>query len=326
MNVYIIYKLISEAFLSFYPTLIKNLNIPSPWALFARLFTYTIVSTALIDFDFIRKNLFTTNGILIGLITLVHVAASFRSFQILDGGVAITLGYLYPFFILLMSGEQFHYSTIFFLLALALFVYEAEENSKKAQKEEFEQKQLQDAKSEPKVLKEKKDIEDKKKENFKYEGFVMVFLNVITEAFIYFLVKKLPTKNSWNIIFLSYLPALVVVLTMFIAKPDLLKYSYFEPKETFENNRKNNFLSHPFKVFAISFLVNALIGATGYYLRFTSINHIKTTLYAYLSFFGIITAYIYGYFLSGEPITMYRIIGTILIIFGNILYINSKKN
>ena len=333
MNPYIIYKLISESFLSFYPTLIKNLNIPQPWPLFSRLFIYTLVSLFLINLKFIRENLFTKDGISLGLVTLIHAAASFRAFQIIDGGVAITLGYLYPFFILLLSGEQFHSSTLFFVIALSLFIYEAEMEAQKKNKEIQQKKETFD----PTVLRTKEDIEDKKKEHFKFEGFLMIFINVITEAFIYFLVKRIKTDNSWNVVFISYLLPLIIIMGLFIIKPNLLKFTYMVSKEAFEPNHINNeqspnknesnenttSLYYPLRVLGISLAVNALIGATGYYLRFLSINHIPTTLYAYLSFFGIITAYIYGYFLSGEPITWIRIIGTLLIVIGNVFYISS---
>ena len=69
----------------------------------------------------------------------------------------------------------------------------------------------------------------------------------------------------------------------------------------------------------IGLLINAIIGCLGYYLRFSSINNLDTSIYTTLSYTGIIMAYLYGILFNNEQITIYSIIAPMLIIYSNYL-------
>jgi drug/metabolite transporter (DMT)-like permease len=73
----------------------------------------------------------------------------------------------------------------------------------------------------------------------------------------------------------------------------------------------------------ILLLLNGIIGSVGYFLRFYSINKISVLLFSILSYFGIITAYLYGYIFNNEKFTLQNSIVTIIIILIN-LYIIFK--
>jgi uncharacterized membrane protein len=72
---------------------------------------------------------------------------------------------------------------------------------------------------------------------------------------------------------------------------------------------------------------NAFIGLIGYYLRFFAISRLDASIYAPLSYFGIVMSYIYGIFLNNDKISMQKIIGTLCIVFTNlyILYSGVQK-
>ena len=72
---------------------------------------------------------------------------------------------------------------------------------------------------------------------------------------------------------------------------------------------------------SISLFINAFIGLFGYLLRFYSITRLPTILYAMLSYFGILMAYVYGVFINGDVITLKQIIGSICILIPNIYFL-----
>ena len=61
-------------------------------------------------------------------------------------------------------------------------------------------------------------------------------------------------------------------------------------------------------------LFNAIIGFSGYLLRFIMIPQLSTLLFNSLIFTGVIFSYIWGYILSNEPITYNNVSGTLLIL------------
>jgi drug/metabolite transporter (DMT)-like permease len=134
--------------------------------------------------------------------------------------------------------------------------------------------------------------------NFNY-GLIMLILAAITEAIIFFIIKEIKTDNSWNHLFLSYLWG-SVILTI---------YLLFNKNDCIDTKMSTNIVT--------AIIINGIIGTIGYYLRFYSIYRLSPDIYAILSFFGIIMAYIYGILFNNEKINIYKIIGTIFIMVSN---------
>jgi hypothetical protein len=65
--------------------------------------------------------------------------------------------------------------------------------------------------------------------------------------------------------------------------------------------------------------INIAIGLFGYLLRFFAISRLDPLLYASLSYFGIVMAFVYGIFLNGESIDIKKIAGAVLIIVSNLV-------
>jgi len=158
--------------------------------IWSRFFTYFIISAFFVDWDFIRKSILSTQGLLLSIVTIAHVYSSYRSFQLLDSGVATTLYYIYPIIILLFSGTG-----VSPILLVSMFgVYLISNDLKKPSEN-------------PPPTATKPQLWN--------EGIIAAFVAAITEAMIFFLVKNLRTTNNWNHLFLSYLFG-AIGLTMYV--------------------------------------------------------------------------------------------------------------
>lgn len=129
----------------------------------------------------------------------------------------------------------------------------------------------------------------------KLHGVIMISLAAFTEALIYFIVRRLKTTNNWNHIFLSYLPG-SLLLTGLLSK-----------QINFYDSNIN-----------LSLILNGVIGLLGYLLRFFAISKLDASIYAPLSYFGVIMAYVYGILINGEQITPIKVIGSLCIIIPNL--------
>lgn len=144
------------------------------------------------------------------------------------------------------------------------------------------------------------------------EGFVMILLAALTEASIYFLVRDIKTTNNWNHVFISYFLGAILFSAYFFAN-SLKKYT----SETFFSSISETLSSR----LSFSLGINSVIGLFGYLLRFFAITRLDTYLYASLSYFGIVMAFIYGIFINGETINLQKMIGALLIVLTNLVII-----
>jgi drug/metabolite transporter (DMT)-like permease len=126
-----------------------------------------------------------------------------------------------------------------------------------------------------------------------YEGYIMIALAAFTEAIIYFIVRSIKTTNNWNHLFLSYFAG--TFLFTFIGFSEIMKM-------TVSSN------------LSMSLIINAVIGLCGYLLRFYAATRLAPTIYAPLSYVGIVMAYVYGFLFNGERIPSQKIIGTVCIL------------
>ena len=184
-------KLLAESLLSFYSIFVKKINVDLTMQIWSRFFTYFIISAFFVDWDFIRKSILSAQGLLLSIVTIAHVYSSYRSFQLLDSGVATTLYYIYPIIILLFSG-----TAISPILLVSIFgVYLISNDLKKPS--------------------ENPPTTPATKPHFWNEGIFAAFVSALTEAIIFFLVKDLKTMNNWNHLFLSYLFG-AIALTIYL--------------------------------------------------------------------------------------------------------------
>jgi len=282
MIIEILSKLVSEGLLSLYPIFVKNIGLPLSLQTWSRCFSYAIISGFFIDYSFVFNALFTYSGIMLSLVTLVHIYTSYRGFELLESGVAYSIFYLYPIIILLMSGNKIH--SVMLLALVGVYLLASNESSLYST---FFSKEG--------LISEDK---NNKKDYFvSIEGIVMIILAAFTEAVIYFLVRDIKTFNNWNHIFISY----------FLGAGLLSWYLVNDIKGMKLNSR-----------LSMSLVINSLIGLIGYLFRFYAVSRLDTMLYAPLSYFGIVMSFVYGIFINGESISLKKVIGAFLIIFSNL--------
>ena len=281
----IISKLASESLLSLYPIFVKNIGLPLSLQTWSRCFSYAIISGFFIDYPFVFKTLFTYNGIMLSLVTIIHIYTSYKGFQILESGVAYSVFYLYPIMILLMSGHKIH--GVMLLAVIGVFLLSSnyfDFSNKFSDSDELNKS------------KEKFESKIKSKE-IKIMGIIMVLLAAFTEAVIYFLVRDMKTLNNWNHIFISYFLGAIVLSGYMIGDISEMKL----------NSR-----------LSLSLIINSVIGLVGYLLRFYAVSRLDTVIYAPLSYFGIVMSFVYGVFINGDSINLQKIAGACLIIFANL--------
>ena len=300
MYVAIVSKLVGESLLSFYSIFVKKINVELILQIWSRFFMYVVISAFFVDWVFIYKSITSTYGLLLSVTTILHVYFSYRSFQLLDSGVATTLYYIYPIIILLLYGISLSPILLIPLFGVYLIANDFN-NSKDTEKEPYKNNTdntNNTDRTDDSIIKNDTTV----KEHFWNEGIISAFIAALTEAFIFYFIKNIKTLNNWNHLFLSYFIG-AIVLTPYLWK-------------TIINMELYGGLS-------LSLAVNAFIGLFGYYLRFYAISRLDTYIYAVLSYFGIVMSYVYGVVLNNDKITVQKIIGTLCIVLTN-LYMLKK--
>jgi drug/metabolite transporter (DMT)-like permease len=312
MYIEILGKVVSESLLSLYPVFVKNINIPLHLQLWSRFITYIIITSFFVDWGFIAKTLFSNNGMLLSIITIIHVYTSYRGFQLLESGIAYSLFYTYPIMILLLAGEPIHILMLLAIVGVVLLSYDDMFSNRLPSRVSFilrNSSVVSPEKLPIPTLVPSSRITTKKVEGFSddkveeksdtppaivpYEGYIMIALAAFTEAIIYFIVRSIKTTNNWNHLFLSYFAG--TILFTVIGFSEIMKM-------TVSSN------------LSMSLGINAVIGLCGYLLRFYAATRLAPTIYAPLSYVGIVMAYVYGFLFNGEHITTQKIIGTICIL------------
>lgn len=274
----VISKITAEALLSLYPTIVKNIDIPFEMKLLTRFVPYSLISLLFIDYKFVRENLISKAGLLLSFITMIHIYTSYKGFEGLESGVAYTIFYTYPLMILLLSGEKISPIMLIPLLGVFLLVYESN---------------TENMESKTNV----ENLDEKTQDNMITFSVIMVFLAALTEALLYFVVRDIKTNNNWNHLFISYFFGAIL-----LSGSLLTQFNQFTLTT----------------LLTTSFIINIFIGLFGYLLRFYATTRLEPSVYAPLSYVGIIMSHIYGLYFNNDAITWNKIIGTLLIIIPNI--------
>ena len=278
----IVSKLTSESLLSLYPIFVKKIGISSSLQLWTRLITYVLISIFFVNWSFIKSSLFSLDAITLGLVNLSHVFFSYEGFRHLDSGVSFAIFNSYPLMILLLAGTMWHNSYLLVILGLAFFIYGNY--------------------TEKKVEKEKKEEDEKKEnENFNY-GLIMILFAALTEALIYFLVRRIKTTNHWNHVFISYFLGAVLMTVYSI-------YNFKDTASGLESADKGRV--------GLAVIINGIIGTVGYFLRFFASYRLEPEVYAPLSYFGVVMSYVYGIAFDNELLNWKKVLGTVSILASN---------
>lgn len=284
-------KIGSEALLSFYPTFVKKIDLGIDIQLAGRLFTYGFVALIISLFTNIKWTAVSMpTFILLTFVNIIHIFFSYFGFEYLPSGIAYTLFYTFPVMIAAVSGNFSLLATIITLSGVYMIAKEDNSNSN-----------------------------SKTINNWAVGAIIMA---AITEVVIYLIVRKIKVDNPWHLTFFTYIGgAILSLIYLFWKRKELLSNN-----NTFKNENENDVednLGLPIKkkknVFLLMLLLNGIIGAVGYTLRFYSSQMMSPLWFAILSYLGIIFAFVYGRIFNNEDINKWDILGTLLIIVGGLL-------
>jgi drug/metabolite transporter (DMT)-like permease len=139
-------------------------------------------------------------------------------------------------------------------------------------------------------------------------GILLALVAAATETGIYLLFKQLkPEENSFKQMFSMYGGS--AILWTLMALFGLLSFSGSLTK----------------KAISIMVLFNVLIGFVGYGARFFAIPKVSTTVFSAISFFGIISAYIFGWIFEGETVNYMSALGALAIMIANIVLVREAE-
>jgi len=267
MFIQVLSKITSESLLSLYPIFVKKIGISSTLQLWSRVITYVAISAFFVDWSFIKSSILSLDAITLGLVNLSHIYFSYEGFRNLDSGVSFAIFNSYPLMILVLAGVLWNNSYLLVIFGLFMFIYgnHVEESSLSSSPIDF------------------------------YYGVAMILLAALTEAFIYFLVRRVKTTNNWNHVFISYFLGAVImsaVVPFDWKDADKVRVGW-------------------------SMAINGLIGSLGYFLRFYSSYRLDPAIYAPLSYFGVLMSYVYGILFDGETLNWQKVAGTVSILASN---------
>ena len=280
--------LLSEVILSAYPLLIKLVDASVTFQVGLRMLTYTslaVLIAHLTNTPFSLSSLVSKEGLAVGALNLAHVVSSYIGFDQLTAGNAMALFYTYPVFNVLGASLAFGESIPFDSLPWILVAFIGA------------------------IL-----LAQPTTTHWSLIGVVAALLAALTETGIYLWFRQKgkehqnPTFESkqgpWSHMAQMYGSsglqwAILVGIALLFG---LLSTTVFK-------------LSGKGLVSILGF--NSLVGFVGYALRFYIIPKVSTITFSSLSFFGIVSAYLFGWMFTGESANISQIAGAVAIIVAN---------
>jgi len=322
MNLTFLPLLGSEIALSLYPQIIKLVPTTIEVQVAVRCITYSLLAiigyyvsqnknnnkTTITSTANTNTNTFSlTSGLVMGIVNIIHIISSYMCFNILSSGVGYSIFYIYPIFNLLgrtfLYNEKINIKNYIYIIIAIIGVYLIYKNKNNTILEPLqnENHKKQDNNLIDNLIDNLNTNLNIKNKNI---GIAAGIVSALTESIIYFMVKN-------DIVIAS--PFIQLLKTYLLG--GILSIIYLI------QNLKHINLDYHYWITIILF--NSIIGFLGYLLRFIMIPRLSTLLFNSLIFVGVIFSYIWGYFLSQEPITYSNLSGTVLILM-SIFLINKK--
>ncbi len=290
--------IVSEVTLSLYPTLIKIVPASVVLQTVVRMLVFTVlafISAVITRVPLSFAQFLTAETPLTGLLNLVHVGSSYVAFDALAGGNAMSLFYVYPFLNLIgasvLLGETIPVQSIPWLLVAffgAILV------------------------AQPSAA------------NWSMVGVVCALLAAATETGIYLWFKTSKetqesqesqetqeSQQPWTKMFQMYGASSILLLVGCLV---LIGLNWIAPNLFFTSGSG----------FARMIAFNSIVGFVGYALRFYLIPNVSTVVFSTLSFFGVISAYLFGWVFSNETPTLLQGLGATAIILANTVLLRKE--
>ena len=260
----------AEAGMALYPILIKTVPTNLPTQVFARVLVYSIVAFLLAPSHLIKETWLTAEGaatsMMLGSLTLFHIFSSYVAFTELPAGIAMAIFYTYPIWNMVVASVLHGESISFphFLLVLVGFAGVA-------------------LVAHAHLMEETE--EEKKKDPFAVKGIAAALGAALSETAIYFAVKRSGVESAYKSL-LELHPGAVILLASFLLI----------------NQQGSLFLDKNPEVWKPLLLFNILVGVVGFFCWTYAIPRVTTTTFSLLSFFGVVSAFVWGWlFLKEVP-------------------------
>ena len=293
--------LTSESLLSLYPIFVKKIGLSLVHQVWTRLLAYVAMSAIFVDWGFIKSAFFSSDALILALINLSHIFFSYEGFRNLDSGVSFAIFNTYPLMILLIAGVMWNNVYLLVLLGLALFVLGEARSATSA----TGTKRTEGTTSATGTIKRTTagtltaGLTQESPTNFIY-GLAMILFAALTEALIYFMVRRIKTDNHWNHVFLSYMMGFIAISGYLFSSG-------------------NDFGKTMLPRMSLAIGLNGFIGSVAYFLRFFAASNLAASIFAPLAYFGMVMSYVYGIVFNDETLSWEKVGGTLCILAANYL-------
>jgi drug/metabolite transporter (DMT)-like permease len=266
------------------------------------------MSAIFVDWGFIKSAFFSSDALILALINLSHIFFSYEGFRNLDSGVSFAIFNTYPLMILLIAGVMWNNVYLLVLLGLALFVLgERTEGTTKEQSSRSATgttgttgTKRTEGTASGAIDTNSNKTKTKTQEsptNFIY-GLAMILFAALTEALIYFMVRRIKTDNHWNHVFLSYMMGFIAISGYLFSSG-------------------NDFGKTMLPRMSLAIGLNGFIGSVAYFLRFFAASNLAASIFAPLAYFGMVMSYVYGIVFNQETLSWEKVGGTLCILAAN---------
>ena len=280
--------LVSEVLLSAYPLLIKRIDMSVVFQTGLRLFVFTVLA-ALIGTPPSLDVLASTETVAMGGTYLLHIFSSYTAFSLLPAGNAMALFYTYPLWNILgtslLLGEQLDFTTLPWV-GVALAGAMA--------------------------------LAQPTAKNWSLMGVVMALTAALTETAVYLWFKSHPDKEETKD------PTPWTKMIQMFGGSGLL-WALAVAAATVAGLTTAHMFRSSLSGLAAILGFNALIGFGGYALRLYMIPKVSTVLFSSLSFFGIVSAYLYGWIGANEWPNTVQMSGAAAIILANLVLVAKSR-
>lgn len=268
----------AEAAMALYPILIKTVPTNLTTQVMARVLTYTIVAFIIAPSALINKTWGTLEGaatsMSLGALILFHIFSSYVAFTELPAGAAMSIFYTYPIWNM-VTASLLHGESISFVHFLLVLV----------------------AFTGVVLIARSQANQETKTKDYGLKGIAAALGAALSETSIYFAVKRWGIESSYNSLIELY-PGAFLLLAGFL----LL------------NQEGALFLDKNPEIWKPLMLFNLLVGVVGFFCWSYAIPRVTTTTFSLLSFFGVVSGFLWGWLFLKELPSLEALAGAGLIV------------
>jgi drug/metabolite transporter (DMT)-like permease len=325
--------ILSEALLSLYPVLVKSTRADVLIQTLFRLGTASLVALPMVLSVVQWSDVFQW----VSLLYVAHIFASYKAFQLLEVGTALTVFYLYPLFNVLIKSawtlQGLSMDVVGYMALSLVGVYLITHSQSSVEKEPVpvEEKRGPTGPAGPTGPTGPAGPSLTGGQGAMTQGLLWVVFAALSESLIYIFFKLGSEKIVWKMLFqLCFTGSVVLAIVVALAQlrkdtgsrsktptesaPTGGAPTESAPTQVAPTERAPTEGALSLKESGQLILWNVLLGVVGYLLRFTSVHQVSTELYSILSFTGVVFGYLYGWLFYAEKITWSKLVGTACIL------------